>query len=247
MPRIDDRTEQFLRQFSQALAELYGEDLVSVILYGSAVGPDYLPEVSDLNVLIVLKEVTPARLKTARSLLKTFKKTRIEPLFLTQEQLLALGDSYPIEAAEIKERHLIPHGEDPLEGLSVSKKGLRLQLASELVGKTFKLRSLYLEAIGDARRLEEAIGRVVGPFGALMRTMLRLSDERFPPPQEFLEVVTQLEERFGLELVGFRDAYQVKCGMKRLMREELEALFERILNEAEELARRTPEIAGHKS
>ena len=46
------------KEIVNAVAEDYervlGDDLKSVVLYGSAAGPDYRPGVSDLNLLLML-------------------------------------------------------------------------------------------------------------------------------------------------------------------------------------------------
>ncbi len=246
MARIDERTRRMLEDFSQQMEEVFGDDLRAVVLYGSAAGLYFLPGISDVNVLVVLKGVTPQQLRQLTHSLKRFQRGRLAPLFLATDQLKALAESYPIELLELKEQHRLLHGEDVFADLKISTEKIRSQLIGELLGKLLLMRSLYLEISGDARRLEEVLGQVVSPLGALMRAMLRLRDEKHPPPREFLEVVTQIEERLGLELWGLRDAYQVRTGLKRLERKELETLFERLLREVEELSGRAQELSEWK-
>ena len=242
MARLDERAEQFIREFTHQMVGLYGDELNSVILYGSAAGLHFIPGISDLNLLIILREITPERLRHAADRWKRFRKEGLEPLFLTPTQLSALADFYPIELLEMKEQHRVLHGEDLLQQVSISPERLRLQLMAELIGKTLRLRALYLEVGQDTRRLEEALRSAISPYRVLMRMLLRLSDGGLSPPSEYLEIVTQLEERFRLELPGLRDGYQVKLGTRRLLREELDELFGQILNEAEILAQRASEI-----
>ncbi|OGF54215.1 MAG: hypothetical protein A2Z21_06280 [Candidatus Fraserbacteria bacterium RBG_16_55_9] len=244
MARLDERAEQFIRDFTRQMTDLYGDDLRSVILYGSAAGLHFLPGISDLNLLIVLRGITPARLRQAHDRLRHFRKERLQPLFLAPSQLATLADFYPIELLEMKEQHRVLHGEDFLQGVGIPRDQLRLQLISELTGKSLKLRALYLEAGRDTQRLEEILRSVTASFQVLMRTLLRLIDENLPPPSEYLEILTQLEERSGLELPGFRDVYQVKLGARRLLREEMDGLFGQLLNEVEILTLRASEIAS---
>jgi predicted nucleotidyltransferase len=243
MPKLDEQTQQVLEEFTRRLAELCGEELISVVLYGSAAGAHYLPGLSDLNVLIVLREISPGRLREIETLLHPFlRRYPIEPVFLSARDLSRLAEAYPIEAADLKDERRVLHGEDVMAKLSVSPQRLRAQLLSELPGKTMRLRSLYLDAYRNARSLEGALSDAVGSFGALLRAILRLAEPHLPPPQEFLEVVTQIEERFRFDLPGLREAYQVKLGTHRLTREELRALFEQLLEDAETLAQHAPEI-----
>lgn len=247
MARIDERTEQFLQQFTQQMVDLFAEELCSVILYGSAAGPHFLPGISDVNVLIVLRKITPNRLQQAADRLKRFRKERLQPLFVEHTHLTLLAESYPIELVEMKEQHRVLTGEDVLQGVHVLRERLPLQLISELLGKSLRLRALYVDSGRDARRMEDVLSRATNSFGVLMRTLLRLSEQGLMPPTEYLEILTQVEERLGLNLPGLRDIYQVKLGARRLLREELSHLFEQILQEADILTRCATELPRHAS
>ncbi|GEM_PF-3598959 len=239
-----EQTLQWLRSFTEELAEFLGEKLHSVTLYGSAAtGVEYQPEASDLNVLIVVEEVNPDVLQDVRSVLQRYRRLPLEPVLLTQTQLVQLPQSYPLEAWEIRESRKVLHGADIAAGWTVDLGDLARQLQSELLGKAMALRSLYLELGSNARvrDLEEALSGLIAPYRALLRALLRLLGHD-PPPQEFLEVITQLEERYGFDLRGFRDAYQVRLGTKRLLREELAQLLTRTLRETEALAERGPQL-----
>ena len=235
MPKLDERTEQQLREFASRLAQLWEEELVAVVLYGSGAGRHYLPDISDLNVLIVLKRITPEHLRQLAHLLKFFRRLPLDPIILSAQEVPKLPEAYPIEAAEICDRRRVLYGEDPFSSLSVPREALQRQLVSELLGKTMRLRELYLKAAGDARSLERTLSGLVSAYGTLLRALLRVAEPRYPPPEEYLEAVTQAEEHFGLELTGLREAYQVKLGTHRLLKEELRTLLERVLNEAEKL------------
>ncbi len=238
MPKLDERTEQQLKEFASRLAQLWGDDLAAIVLYGSGAGRHYLPDISDLNVLIVPTRVTPERLRQLSQLLKFFRRLPLDPIVLGAREIAQLAEAYPIEAAEIGDRRRVLYGEDPFSSLSVPPEALQRQLIGELLGKTLRLRELYLDAVGDVRRLERTLSGLVSAYGALLRALLRVVEPRYPPPEEYLEAVTQAEERLGLELAGLREAYQVKLGTHRLLKEELQALFERVLDETESLTER---------
>jgi hypothetical protein len=242
MARLDERSEQFIQEFAQQMAQAYGDALQAVILYGSGAGSHFVPGHSNLNLLVVLSEIRPADLREVTARLRRLRRERLEPIFLTSSQLRTLPDTYPIEVLEMKEQHRVLHGEDLLASVHVAREKLWPQLMSELAGKSLRLRSLYVAAGGDARRLEPVFSPLVTSLGVLMRTLLRWSDEGFPPPLEYLEIVTQLEERLGLDLPGLRDAYQVKLGMRRLMREELDALFLQLMRDVDLLVQCTARL-----
>ena len=235
MAELDAKTEGTLRSFTREMRDLYGEDLISIILYGSAVGPDWVPGVSDLNLLVILREVGPEQLVKGLKHVKKWRKARISPLFLDPKYIESSVDAFPIEFLEMKEHHRLLWGEDPLEGLEVPQENLRLQCEQELKGKWLKLRQVYLETEGNPKRIRKLMIASLQPFGVVLGALLRLKGLAVPP-REFLEVIAQVEEALGLELRAFREAYQLKQGFRSLDRAELNKLFARYLGEVRRLA-----------
>ena len=239
MALIDDQTERTLESFRDALTEQLGQALTSIVLFGSATGSHYIEDVSDLNVLIVVESASMQLLETIRTTLRTHKGITIDPLIVTRTEVDRLPDAFPIETADIQAARRVLSGDDLLAGLEVQPEAIRRQLASELLGKTMRLRSVYAQAKkGNDKELRATLGRAISPFGALMRALLHVSDVKFAqlsPPREFLEILAQLEKRFDLEMEGFRSASLVKSGRETPDHTELTAIFEKVLSEAEQL------------
>lgn len=235
MAGLDPRTEGLIESFTREVRGLYGEELLAVILYGSAVGPDYIPAVSDLNILVVLREVGPEHLAKSLRYMKRWRKSKINPLFLDPRYIESALDTFPIEFLEMKEQHRLLWGEDLLQGLEVSREHLRLQCEQELRGKWLNLRQIYLETARNPRQLKRLLTASLRPFGVVMSSLLRLKGFSVPP-REFLEVLAQAETAFGLELAAFHEAYQLKLGLRSFGRAELHGLFARYLTEVRQLA-----------
>ena len=53
--------------------DVYGGDLISIVLYGSATGKDYRPGKSDINFMIVLSEDGIERLDRAFEIVKKWR------------------------------------------------------------------------------------------------------------------------------------------------------------------------------
>ena len=60
MVTIPSRVHASLDRAVEALKSGLGDNLYSCVLYGSSVRGDFLPVVSDVNMLIVLNESSPA-------------------------------------------------------------------------------------------------------------------------------------------------------------------------------------------
>jgi hypothetical protein len=235
MRRLDAKTEQTIEKFAHEIQTLYGDDLVSLVLYGSAAGPDFVPDRSDLNFLVVLKRVTPQALRKAMPLVRHWHRQKIAtPLFVDPDFLRSSLDVFPIEFSEMQEQHRLLAGTDIFLELEISPKNLRLQCEEELKGKLLTLRRAYLETGGRVEALEELMVHSLKSFLVITRHLLRLKG--LQPPREFLEVVVQAEEAFGISLEAIRDVHSLRLGMIRLDKSNAQTLFDRYLADVEQLA-----------
>ncbi len=234
MRRLDTQTEQTIEKFTHEIQALYGDDLVSLILYGSAAGTDFVPDRSDLNFLIVLKSVTPEALRKAMPLVRAWHRQKIAtPLFVDPEFLQSSLDIFPIEFLDMQEQHRLLAGRDILLDLKISPKNLRLQCEEELKGKLLNLRRAYLETGGRVEALEELMTRSLKSFLIIVRHLLRLKG--LQPAHEFLEILVQAEETFGISLEAMRDVHSLRLGMMRVDKSNAQVLFERYLADIEQL------------
>ncbi|MCX8103415.1 MAG: hypothetical protein N3E42_03100 [Candidatus Bipolaricaulota bacterium] len=235
MRRLDTKTEQTIEKFAHEIQTLYGDDLVSLILYGSAAGTDFVPDRSDLNFLVVLKRVTPDALRKAMPLVRAWHREKIAtPLFVDPEFLRSSLDVFPIEFLDMQEQHRLLAGRDILLELQISPKNLHVQCEEELKGKLLNLRRAYVETGGRVAALEELMVSSLKSFLVITRHLLRLKG--LQPAREFLEILVQAEETFGISLEAIRDVHSLRLGMIRLEKSDAQALFDRYVADVEQLA-----------
>src|SRR4051794_21245462 len=114
------------------LQAAFGADLVSVVLYGSAAGGEHNPKRSDQNVLVIVRQVPMMAAKAiSASALAWAEAGNPPPLVLTIEEWRGSADIFPMEYADILERHRVLFGTAPFDGISVKREDLRLQLEHE--------------------------------------------------------------------------------------------------------------------
>lgn len=236
MPSIDARSQQYANEFTEKVIEVFQENLISVLLYGSAAGNYFEPGESDVNILVVLKSIDFGKMNDLSSATKKYKLGGVEPLFLTLAEFREIPEHFPLEAVNILDDHQILYGEDLGQQLKVSRQDIHAQLVRELFAKTLRCRCLVQEHGDDKKKCLEVLNQIVAPYKVMMRAILRLVDDQFAPPTEFLELVTQIEERHGILLEGFREVYQVRAGTKKLFGNEHKTLLERIAMESASLA-----------
>jgi predicted nucleotidyltransferase len=231
----ENEVTQRARQVADDYRRVYGQDIVSVILYGSALTADYVPGKSDLNLLIVLSEEGIHRLHLAHDLVPRWRKKRVgTPLFLTKTYLDSSLDTFPIEFLNIKRNYLVIQGEDVLAGLSFKKEFVRMQCERELKGKLLLLRERYVETGGKGRILRDLIAASLPTFTFIFKGLLYLLGEEVPVTRP--ETISLIARRFKLDEGLFRDLQSIGAGTLKLSERELHELFRRYLKEIRRLA-----------
>lgn len=196
-----------------SLSSSLGSNLESVVLYGSAARNDHAGEGSDLNVLVVVSDGSPARLERAADAERRWRKDGNPPLlFVTAEWMKNSADVFPIEFTDMLASHRILHGADPLEGIQVEPRNLRHQCEHEIRSLVLKLRAAYLEAHGRARPMREIVSLSFASVTAVARAALRLAGREVPLRSE--ELIEAMARRFHLEAGALRAALDVKRGRK---------------------------------
>lgn len=213
----------------------FGEDLVSVILYGSSVTKEYHPKKSDLNFLIVLSEAGIERLHLAHELVAKWRNKKVStPLFLTKDYMKFSLDTFPIEFLNIKRNYQVIVGEDVLEGMSFKKDFVRLQCERELKGKLLLLRQRYVETRGKSKVLSELISASLPTFIFVFKGLLYLLGKEIPETKS--ETVSTLSTELNLDGELFASMLQIEAGTLTSSREEIDHLFKRYLKEIRRLA-----------
>lgn len=180
------------------LDRTYGSDLVSVVLYGSAARGEYVEGMSDLNVLVLLRDVAPATLRRASAIAREWVgEGNPPPLVMGIEEWRRSADVFPIELSDIRDAHRTLHGLDPFEGIRIDPADLRLQCEHEMKGKYIQLRERYLFSAGEPEELGMVLRKSLSTFLVLFRAVLRLTGEDGVREPE--AVIRRTAERAGFD------------------------------------------------
>lgn len=164
------------------LIAAYGEEVICVVLYGSAARDQFHEGVSDLNLLVLLRSADPMLIRRGSALARRWvSEGNPPPLLLSEEELRRSLDIFPIEYSDIQEAHRVLYGADPFAELVIDREHLRLQCERELKGKLIQLREHFLLAAEEPGELGELLRRSISTFLVLFRTALRLVGDAVPP------------------------------------------------------------------
>lgn len=228
--------EKRLSEFVQTVQGLLGDDLKSVILYGSAVRGEFDTKRSNLNVLLVLSEVDYRHLSLLAPYTRKWRRHRIAtPLVLSPQYISTALDAYPLEFLDMQLDRRVLFGEDFLKDINPPRQAIRRQCEQEARGKLLHLREILLETDLKPRWLRQAMVLSVQSFLRIGRHILLLQGEE--PKHHSQEVIEALRRITNLPLRGLEAAWKTKSGMLKPSRGEISGLFEIYLGDAVALTR----------
>ncbi|HVO34836.1 MAG TPA: nucleotidyltransferase domain-containing protein [Gemmatimonadales bacterium] len=195
-------TKPNLEQFAQRLEAALGDNLVALLLFGSAARGTHVEGRSDLNVLVIVKDAGVLRLHAATPVLAEWAKAgEPAPLVFAEAEWRASADVFPIEIEDMREAHRVLAGRDPFEGVATRRADLRRELEHELRGKVLRLRTEYAAAAADGKALGRLLVHSAGTFFILFRATLRLLGGA--PPADHDALVRETAAAAGLDISAF--------------------------------------------
>jgi len=187
-----ENIEQWAKELKQAL----GNNLVSVILYGSAARGEYVRARSDLNLMLVFKKLDLEHItKVGKSMRRKVRKQMPQLVFWTEEELANAWDVFPLEFEDIMENHRCLLGKDPFKKQKVDKNRLRYQLEFELRSKLLTVRDTWLNSYRNKYALEMFLIKAGNSFDYLCRKADTILGEKMAVPQHVFEKIKKLKKK----------------------------------------------------
>ena len=242
------KQEQLLTELVSRLKKASGENLLSVILYGSAATDEFQPKHSDLNVLCILRGLSKGELSKLHTVSAWWvKKGHPAPLFFTLNELHHSADIFAIELLDIKAARRILYGEDVVASLHVPTDLHRLHVERELRNNTLRLRQYYLMHGADSRKTLQLMVSSISTFVALFRHALIALGEEPPPTKR--GTVDRAGSALEFDPSAFHTVLDIREGLKRERDVEAQATFDKYLNAVikadEEVDRRLATLASN--
>jgi predicted nucleotidyltransferase len=158
MARIPKKPEEIFDEIVEDYRTVFGDDLISVILYGSAASDDYIAGKSDINFIMVLSENGMDALDQTFKVIAKWKRRNVAtPLFLTEQYVSTSLDVFSVEYLNFKASYRLAYGKDILKDISFERELMRLQCEREVKAKLLLLREAFLESQGKAKHLQQLI------------------------------------------------------------------------------------------
>jgi hypothetical protein len=240
----DDKLHQLVSRLEYAC----GDDLASIVLYGSAARDDYEEQYSDVNLLIVLRQMKPSIYPALAGVLKWWShehKLR-PPTIMTLQELRESSDVFAIEMLDIQSSHKTLHGEEVLSGIEVPMNLHRVEVEHDLRTTLLRLRNhLLLTSDGD-EELKLVMAKSVTSVLTLFRHALIALGET--PPNAKPKVLEHAAEVFGFNAMPVQTVLELRASGHAVdnVRNLYHAYMDAILTVAHGLDVKAPKRQWHK-
>ena len=106
--KLPDYVRTGIESFVTELPERLGEKLVSIVLYGGIAKGEYSENSSDVNVIVVLDDVTIDVLdRVVTPVQRAMRDFRLAVLFLSEDNLRSSTDVFPIKFLDMQKYHYV--------------------------------------------------------------------------------------------------------------------------------------------
>jgi predicted nucleotidyltransferase len=195
MKKPEDKLQEIVTRLQRAC----GDNLLSVVVYGSAAREDFHEKFSDVNLLVVLKQLVPASFAPLSDVLQWW--TRGEklrpPLVMTLEELRESADVFAIELVDIQRSHKTLFGDDVVAGIDVPMNLHRVEVEHELRTTLLRLRHHFLLGSDNEDELRAVLAKSITSVVTLFRHALIVVDKN--APDDKAQVLQRAHEVFGID------------------------------------------------
>jgi predicted nucleotidyltransferase len=204
--------EHSFKEFCRGLQETYGDELTTILVYGSVARQEYFPERSDINTLIVLKN---ADLETLRKTVDLVHKAReackVTPFFLTAHDIDTSRDVFPIKFYDMRDAYHIVYGADILQEMDISDANLRLELEQEMKILLLELRQFFIQRAkkGGPGGAEHLLA-YFNSFLYLMKRLLKLQGVDAPVLND--DLIRVIAQQYEMDLDMMKKFLEYKKG-----------------------------------
>jgi predicted nucleotidyltransferase len=221
--RLPDSVREGLALFCNQLWDALGEQLVSIILYGGLARGEYARQSSDVNVMVVLKQVTIAALDQMVSpVQKGARDFRLAVMVLNENDLLDSTDAFPIKFLDVQRHHRVLWGKDVLAELSIHRDHLRLRCEQEIKNLLLRLRQFYLRRSHYPDFIENTLTRAISSFLTNLGVLVEMKTGEAAATKV---AVIAAVEKLGVNGQPLRNVLALKLGELKPDAAELKRLY----------------------
>lgn len=193
------QTRARLEAFAREARSQLGDDLVSLVVYGSAVRGGLTPH-SDVDVLAVVRRDDAAflaRLHGAAALAKA--AARLDLRVLHEDEIARAADVFPLFFDDVRGCHAVLVGGDPFKDLVIHDEHRRLRIEQELREARHQVRRLVIDHVADPPTLRLELEHLLKRARAPLFGLLKLHQSHAQP--DLISVLDVIGARLHVDTV----------------------------------------------
>ncbi|NLE01259.1 MAG: hypothetical protein GX640_15440 [Fibrobacter sp.] len=176
---------------------IFGDNLISMALFGSAVSHEYTPGVSEITTLILISDNSIASLYRYSSVFEAWSKQKVTlPIFLSGTSLKIFSQINPVQLLDIQSSYRIIYGEDFINDLPIEQEFLRLDCLKLLDRLMVESKSKFIINNGRKKELQNFLEFSIYEMLPLLKALLVLHGKKIPYAST--EIISSVEDLFGL-------------------------------------------------
>jgi predicted nucleotidyltransferase len=194
---VSEATLARLAELETRLKAILGDDLVALVVHGSAVRGGWR-ESSDVDLIVVVRDPSREQLeKLAEPLTLARYASRIEAMILTADEIPRAADVFPVFYDDIRRRHVVLFGKDPFADLTIAPQHLRLRVEQELREAQIRLRRVVVDSAGRPADLLAGARRKLKQIRSPLRELLAL--KKIDTADDLAAVVGVAAKTYGVD------------------------------------------------
>lgn len=233
--QLPDFIRLAVSRFVERLITIHQGNVISIAIYGSAASGNFIPKVSDVNVVVIVKKLDFAVLKATLKLVQEGRGRKINaPLFLTEDYIARSLDVFPIEFLNIKNHHVLVYGKDIFKDLSIDTAHMRIFCEQQVKGKLVRIRQAYLETGFNLRGKINLLYDSLNSLIPIFENLLRLRNQLVPSSK--LEILRSIGKEFGVDDSAMIAVCQNRTGMQKMNTQTVDEYLDNLIQQLEKLA-----------
>jgi len=177
-----------------------GDNLVALVLYGGLARGRYRGPRSNVDLAVVLEDASPERVAEITPLLMAaWRAAHVDAWILARSEIPRLAEVFPTKMLDIRDHHLLLHGEDVFADLEIDRGLLRLRVEQELTNLSLRLRRTLVTLGADPASAAVYLATTARPLAIQLAVLLRLAGRTVPSEDRSVAIFAVAAEAFDLD------------------------------------------------
>jgi len=204
-----------LQELVSRLQAACGDNLVSVVLYGSAAREEFHERYSDVNLLAVFRDLGTGQVAVVAPVIRWWTQDEkfTPPLMMTEVELRESADVFAIELLDIQHMHKTLFGKDLVSEIQIPMNLHRVEVEHELRTTLLRLRQHLLLNPDNQDELQKVLAKSIGGVSTLLRHALIAVGETSSPDRP--RILEQAAAAFGFDVEAMKGVLALRSDHER--------------------------------